>query len=183
VADVGRNDTSVDALGFANLTGVLSWGGDVTAHPFDNDNADWDFRVNNSAKYVTPTYRGLTCEAMSALGDNADSFANNRMWGVTLNYHAGEFAAAASYLKMNSPGQTTSGAIATGQLFEASSQQNVGIAVHYRFPKFAVGAAWSHVDVYGPTGNVWIDNSSLANGASWHAWKFDNFEASSLRPL
>jgi predicted porin len=69
-------------------------------------------------------------------------------------------------------------AIAIGELFEASSQQNVGIAVHYRFPEFAVGAAWSHVDVYGPTGNVWLDNSSLANGASWHAWKFDNFEVS-----
>ncbi|BCF92907.1 hypothetical protein [Paraburkholderia largidicola] len=41
-----------------------------------------------------------------------------------------------------------------------------------------MGAAWSHVDVYGPTGNVWIDNSSLANGASWPAWKFDNFEVS-----
>ncbi|MFP3570068.1 porin, partial [Paraburkholderia sp. SIMBA_030] len=62
---LGRQyDTSVDDYGFASLTAAGNWAGDISAHPFDNDNADWDYRVNNAVKYVSPTWRGLTGEAM-----------------------------------------------------------------------------------------------------------------------
>ncbi|MEK6298679.1 MAG: porin, partial [Paraburkholderia tropica] len=85
----------------------------------------------------------------------------------------------ASYLKMNNPGLTTTGAIPTGDLFDGASQQTIGLSASYRFPKVAVAAAWSHVDVYDPTGNVWLNNTSLSNGANWNSWKFDNFELNS----
>ncbi|WP_408585779.1 porin [Paraburkholderia bannensis] len=174
---LGRQyDTSVDDYGFASLTAAGNWAGDIATHPFDSDNADWDFRVNNAVKYVTPTWRGLTGEAMYGFSNAAGGFANNRLWGATLNYQNGNFTAAASYLKMNNPGLTTSGAITSGDLFDGASQQTIGLSASYRFPKVAVAAAWSHVDVYDPTSNVWLENTSLANGASWNSWKFDNFE-------
>lgn len=175
---LGRQyDTSVDSLGFAGLTAVGNWAGDIAAHPYDSDNGDWDFRVNNSVKYVSPTYRGLTAEAMYGFSNQAGGFADNRLWGATLNYQTGNLTAAASYLKMNNPGLASGGAITSGDLFDASSQQDIGVAVNYRFPKVLVGAAWSHVDVYNPTSNVWAANTTLASGAAWNSWKFDNFEA------
>ncbi|SAL75256.1 porin [Caballeronia peredens] len=169
-------DPSVDALGAASLTGTLKWAGDIATHPFDNDNADWSFRVNNAVKYVTPSYRGLTAEAMYAFANEAEGFARNRLWGATLNYHAGNVTAAVSYLKMNMPGASTSGAISTGELFAGASQQNIVTSFNYRFTNVAVGAVWSHVEVSEPTSNVWVENSKLPSGRSWDSWKFNNVE-------
>jgi predicted porin len=56
----------VDGNGFGAIAAGGSWAGDIGAHPYDNDNADWDFRVNNAVKYVSPTYRGFTAEGMYA---------------------------------------------------------------------------------------------------------------------
>ena len=174
---LGRQyDTSVDALGFGGITAAGNWAGDIATHPFDNDNTDWDFRVNNAVKYVTPTYRGLTAEAMYGFSNQPGGFSNNRVWGATLNYQSGNLTAAASYLKLNNPGLAAGGTVNSGDLFNGSSQQDIGVAASYQFTHVLVGAAWSHVDVYNPAGNAWIDNTALQNGATWNAWKFDNFE-------
>lgn len=74
---------------WSGLTGVGGWAGDVASHPFDNDNADWDTRFNNAVKYVSPTYRGLTGEAMHAFSNAAGGFANNRMYSAAGQYQNG----------------------------------------------------------------------------------------------
>lgn len=174
---LGRQyDTSVDALGFASLTATGSWAGDINAHPFDNDNADWDFRVNNAVKYTSPTYNGLTAEAMYGFSNQPGGFSNNRVWGATLNYQNGGLTAAASYLKLNNGGFAQGGAVNPGDLFDAASQQDIGIGASYRFTHVLVGATYSHVDVYDPVSNAWLDNTNLPGGATWDSWKFDNFE-------
>lgn len=175
---LGRQyDTSVDALGFGALTAAGGWAGDVNSHPFDNDNADWDFRIDNAVKYVSPTYRGLTAEAMYGFGNQAGGFADNRMWGGTLNYQNGGLSMAASYLKFNSPGATAAGAVGSDALFVGSSEQNIGVAASYRFTKVLVGVAYSHVDVYDPTANAYFTTAGTQpSGGQWNAWKFDNFE-------
>ena len=174
---LGRQyDTSVDALGFSNFTAAGGWAGDINAHPLDNDNADWDFRVNNAIKYVSPTYRGLTAEAMYGFSNQPGGFSNNRVWGATLNYQNGGLNAAASYLKLNNGGQAQGGAVNPGDLFNSSSQQDIGLGASYRFTHVLVGAAYSHVDVYNPISNAWLDNTALPGDATWDSWKFDNFE-------
>src|SRR6202012_1349968 len=56
---LGRQDDSVvDYLGPLFLTGTQS-GGTQFAHPFDNDNLDNSFRVNNSIKYQSVNYAGF----------------------------------------------------------------------------------------------------------------------------
>ena len=174
---LGRQyDTSVDSLGFSTVTATGSWSGDINAHPFDNDNLDWDFRVNNAVKYVSPTVGGLTGEAMYGFSKQAGGFASNRVWGATLNYQNRGLTAIASYLKLDNPGSAAGGAVNHDDLFDAASQQNIDVGVSYRLPKVLVGAAYSHVDVDGPTGNGWMSTVDLPNGGAWNAWKFDNLE-------
>ncbi|TCF97771.1 hypothetical protein BZM26_29375 [Paraburkholderia strydomiana] len=170
-------DTSVDDLGFGGLTAAGNYAGDVNSHPFDNDNADWDFRVNNVVKYVSPTYRGLTGEAMYGFSNQAGGFANNRTWGATLNYQNGGLTAGASYLKLDNPGANASGAVSGDALFAGSSQQDIGVAASYRFAHSLAGLAYSHVDVYDPTFNAYFASQSGPSGGTWNSWKFDNFEA------
>ncbi|CAB3724597.1 porin [Paraburkholderia rhynchosiae] len=170
-------DTSVDDLGFAGLTAAGNYAGDVNSHPFDNDNADWDFRVNNVVKYVSPTYRGLTGEAMYGFSNQAGGFANNRTWGATLNYQNGGLTMAASYLKLDNPGANSSGSVATDVLFAGSSQQDIGVAASYRFAHSLAALAYSHVDVYDPTFNAYFASQGGPSGGTWNSWKFDNFEA------
>ncbi len=56
---LGRQyDSVVDYLGPLALTGT-QYGGTQFAHPFDNDNLDNSFRVNNSVKYPERELRRL----------------------------------------------------------------------------------------------------------------------------
>ena len=174
---LGRQyDPTVDGNGFGAIAAGGSWAGDIGAHPYDNDNADWDFRVNNAVKYVSPTYRGFTAEGMYAFSNQAGGFSNNSLYAGTLNYQNGGLTVAASYLKMNHPGAGTSGAVVGDTLFAGSSEQNYGVGVSYKFSKTLLGFVYSHVDVYNPTFNSYFVSNAGPAGGSWNSWKFDNFE-------
>lgn len=51
-------DSVVDYL--APLTANGNWGGYLLSHPFDNDNTDNSFRLNNSVKFASNTYGGFS---------------------------------------------------------------------------------------------------------------------------
>lgn len=173
---LGRQyDPTVDM--WSDLTAAGNWAGDVASHPFDNDNADYDFRVNNAVKYVTPKFRGLSAEAMYGFSNQAGGFADNRLYGAAARYENGGLTAAVAYLKMNNPGLTSSGAVTSDAVFAGSSEQNIGAGISYRFKKILVGIAYSHVDVYSPVYNGYFTAAGTQpEGGSWKSWKFDNFE-------
>ncbi|CAM2152912.1 putative porin [Paraburkholderia tropica] len=178
---LGRQyDPSVDM--FSPTTANGNWTGYIFAHPYDNDNTDYSFRANNAVKYVSPTYRGFSAEAMYAFSNQAGGFADNRLYGFAAQYVHGGLTVAASYLKLNHPG-TTSGAVSDDSTFSASSQQNIGVGVNYAFADWLLGIAYSHVDVYDPTANAYFTSdggSTQPAGGTWHAWKFDNVEVNAL---
>lgn len=166
-------DPTIDL--WSGFTGAGGVSGDVASHPFDNDNADLDFRVNNSVKYTTPTVGGLKAEAMYGFS-NDTNFANNRLYSAAVQYHEGGLSAALGYLKANAAG-SANGAVATDSVFTASSQQNIVAGASYTFATAKVGVAYSHVDVYGPTANAYIASSATQPaGGHWDSWKFDNYE-------
>jgi predicted porin len=174
---LGRQyDPTTDPNGYAAPTMADNWGGDVGAHPFDSDNSDWDFRLDNAIKYVSPRYRGLVVEGMYAFSNQAGGFSNNSAWSAALNYQNGWLTLAASYLKLNHPGAGTTGAEAIDALFTASSEQNYGVSATYKFSSNLLALIYSHVDVYNPTANSYFTSNAGPDGGAWNSWKFDNFE-------
>jgi predicted porin len=171
---MGRQyDPTVDL--WSGYTAAGNWEGDLGSHPYDNDNADWDFRIQNSVKYVSPTISGFTGEAMYGFS-NDTGFSNNRMYSGAVQYQMGPFAAVAAYMLINNPGGTSGGAVPSATtVFTASKQQNIDGGVSYRFgSKGQVSVAYSHVDVYNPTGNAYFSTQPIAG--SQDSWKFDNIE-------
>ncbi|SIT41509.1 Porin Gram-negative type [Paraburkholderia ribeironis] len=147
--------------------------GDLAAHPFDNDNADQDFRFNNAVKYVSPTFLGFQAEGVYGFS-NATNFAANRAYSAGISYGAGPFSAAVAYLRQSNGNLTSTGAVGGDGVFTAARQQNIGAGVKWTFGDGSnVGLAYSHVDVYQPTGNAYAPDIGTQ---AWSSWKFDNVE-------
>jgi predicted porin len=173
---LGRQyDPTVDT--FSNLTAGGTWGGDVSAVPFDGDNADYDFRINNAIKYVSPTFAGFSGEAMYAFSNTAGGFAANRVVSAAGQYQNGGWTAVVAYMRIDNPGEGTSGALTTGAIFTGATQENFDAGIQYNFGRANVAFAYSHVKVGDPTGNEYLSGSlTPANGGTWTSWQFDNFQ-------
>jgi predicted porin len=169
-------DPTIDM--FSGLTEGGNWGGDAGSVPFDNDNSDFDFRVSNAVKYVTPTYRGFTAEAMYAFSNTAGGFADNRLVSAAGQYQNGGLTAAVAYMKIDNPGMGSSGAVTNDSIFTGSSQENIDAAIGYKFSKVNVAFAYSHTNVGDPTNNAYLSSNPIlpANGGTWSSWTFDNFQ-------
>jgi predicted porin len=172
---LGRQyDPTIDL--FARFTVGGSYMGALGTHPLDNDNTGLDFRVNNSVKYVSPEYHGVTAEAMYAFSNEPGGFADNRLYGGGLRYSRDGVSLAAAYMKMNNPGGAN-GAVATDGVFTGSSQQDIVAGASYKFSSTELGLAYSHVDVYSPTSAVYlVPASTQPPNGKWNSWKFDNIE-------
>ncbi|MEM5316361.1 porin [Paraburkholderia sp. JHI869] len=86
------------------------WGGYMTSHPSDLDNALNTRRINNSIKFRSANYRGLTVEAMMNLGGTPGSFSSNWIWGAGASYSHGPFSLGAGYLNIRNPNTSFFGA-------------------------------------------------------------------------
>ncbi|MCW3678775.1 porin [Burkholderia cenocepacia] len=172
---LGRQyDPTIDL--FSPLTAAGFIMGDVAAHPFDNDNTDYDYGFNNAVKYISPTISGITAETMYSFSNQAGGFANNRMYSAAASYQRGGLSAAVAYMRVTNPG-LASGALTLGSVFSGASQQNIDAGVNYKFDKAIVGFAYSHTAVSSPTGNAYLAASATQPpGGTWTNWKFDNFE-------
>src|SRR5258708_37097533 len=98
---LGRQyDSVVDYLGPLALTGT-QYGGTQFAHPFDNDNLDNSFRINNSIKYQSANYAGFKFGAQYGFSNQAAGFSNNRAYSVGASYNYCPLNIAAAYLQLN----------------------------------------------------------------------------------
>lgn len=169
---LGRQyDAAVDM--WSVYTGAGNQIGDLAAHPFDNDNADYDYRFNNSVKYLSPSYAGFQAEAVYGFS-NSTGFSANRAYSAAGNYTMGPFSAVVAYSRHNNGGTTTGGAIGNDAVFVGSSQQNIDAGLKWTFSNASnMSFAYSHTDVYSPTSNLYVSNIGTQ---SWASWKFDNFE-------
>lgn len=164
-------DSVVDYL--APLTANGNWAGYLLSHPFDNDNTDNSFRLNNSVKYTSNTYGGFSFGGLYGFSNQAGGFANNRSYSVGAQYVGGPVAIAAAYMQINNPGATSSGSLAADDTaFFAGRQRVWGAGVNYTVGQTIVGFVYSHTDLSNATGSVYVGN--FANEAS--SLKFDNFE-------
>jgi general bacterial porin, GBP family len=149
---LGRQyDSVVDYL--APMTATGSWGGTYFAHPFDNDNANNSFRVNNSVKYQSANYSGLTFGGLYGFSNQAGGFANNRAFSAGAQYANGPFKIAAAYLQLQNPGSSNNGGAMTdaGALaskagvagLQVQTQRTFGAGANYAIGPVTVGGAWT----------------------------------------
>ncbi|MFM0501742.1 porin [Paraburkholderia caffeinilytica] len=106
-----------DILGYMQGGGVLT---DYSVHPHDNDDINNTFRVNNSAKYVSPSFAGLQASLLYAFS-NSTGFASNNSWSAGLNYANGPFSLGAAYTRMNNPASSAVGAVASDNYYGSES--------------------------------------------------------------
>src|SRR6201996_901658 len=122
---LGRQyDSVVDYLAPLALTGTGS-GGTQAAHPFDNDNLDNSFRINNSIKYSSVNYGGFKFGTLYGFSNSAGNFSTNRAYSVGATYNYGPFNFAAAYLQLNNSGTdlNSGGAVTNDATFTSSLQR------------------------------------------------------------
>jgi general bacterial porin, GBP family len=121
-------------------------GNNLAAHPFDNDNVDDSFYIDNSVKYVSPTYRGLQAEALYGFSNAAGGFADNRAYSFGVTYSIGPVNLAAAYLQLNNGALSGSGAVTSNDFvnFPAARQRVIGAGGNYTIGPAVVGLLWTH---------------------------------------
>jgi GBP family porin len=147
---LGRQyDSVVDYLAPLALTGTGS-GGTQAAHPFDNDNLDNSFRINNSVKYSSVNYGGLKFGTLYGFSNDAGGFATNRAYSAGASYNYGPLNVAAGYLELNKAGTSynSSGAVTSDATFTAGTQRTYGAGLNYAFGPATFGFVFTQTHLY-----------------------------------
>ncbi|WP_233271784.1 porin [Paraburkholderia acidiphila] len=149
----------------------------LAAHPGDADNLMGSWRYSNSVKYVSPTVKGITAEALYAFSNAADAFSVNRAFSAGIGYENGPLKIAAAYVQLDRPGLVNaSGAVSDDYasapffLFRTSPlNKTVGVD---RQRNFGVGGRYDFADL---RWNVLVDRVqfSYLDGTTLHLTNYD----------
>lgn len=160
---LGRQyDDVVQYLGPLALTGT-QYGGTYFAHPFDNDNLDNSFRINNSVHFQSANYGGFKLGALYGFSNTAGQFSNNRAYSVGASYTWNGLNVAAAYMQLNNDtnalAQTAAspGAVTGDATFIAGRQRTWGAGLNYTFGPATAGFVFTQTR---------LDNALGVNAAS-----------------
>jgi predicted porin len=177
---VGRQYDSLFSIYLGPTTANGNWGGLLLAHPYDNDNTDGTFRINNAVKYDSPNLAGF--QAGGTYGfSNGTNFADNRSYSIGAKYARAGLLVAAAYLRADNPGMNSTGAIPpTGSAdFVSTGLQVFGGGVNYTFGNTTLGFVYTNSAINRPaaTGtSVYIGAIARPGGGTINSLKFQNFE-------
>ncbi|KLU27558.1 porin [Caballeronia mineralivorans PML1(12)] len=181
---LGRQYDSV-----VDYTGALEvgsqWGTFYGAHPGDLDNMNNSNRVNNSIKYTSTNYSGITFGGLYSLGGVAGQFNRNQIFSGGLGYAQGPLTLGAAYLNVknpnysffgnNSSSSTTATNMSASQVFSgfatAKTQQVISAGGAYTFGPATVGATYSNTQ-FKDLGQTAVAGARTVSGSA----KFHNAE-------
>lgn len=173
---LGRQYDSVnDYIGY--MTFGLAGYGSGLAHPGDIDNTTHESRSNNTIKYISPDFNGLTFGGTVTVGGVAGSVSTSSGYSGGLGYRRGPVSLGVVYEMFRNPSNagailnsnanavapattTNYGSLNSGYLAgtnPASSWQVIGAAGSYNFGTVTLAGAWT---------NVRYGNIGRFNGAS-----------------
>lgn len=154
--------------------------GSIGAHIGDNDNMFLTVRLNNSVRYVSPTWRGVTLAAQYGFSNSTD-FTLNRGYSFGGTYANGALKVAIGMTQMNSPASAESalGAVDSSNYgfsspftksvggAQTAVQRIVGVGGTYDFKAFQVNANYTNVLFdYNDSSGLRMQNAEL--GVSKH---------------
>lgn len=173
---MGRQyDSVVDYVGPVTANG--GWSGYLFSHPLDNDNTDNSFRVNNSVKYTSPNFSGVTFGGLYGFGETAGDSANNRTYSLGASYANSSLTAGLAYMNLSRTGTTKSGSITPSDAtFLADKQKIFGAGINYTIGAAILGFVYTNTNLTNPTGdNGYISSFAPAVG-TLNSLKFNNYE-------
>ncbi|RKE38661.1 GBP family porin [Paraburkholderia sp. BL23I1N1] len=151
------------------LTGLIYTG---YTHPFDNDNLQNAFRINNSIKYTSISYGGFKFGGLYGFSNTAGGFSDNRAWSLGGSYQNGPISLGVGYLHLNNPNDNTSGAVsgdyinvtttgalgAEGLKTAVAREDVVAAAAAYKFDALRAALVYSHSKFQSATDRLSFDN-------------------------
>jgi GBP family porin len=181
-----QNEFMYDYVGHLSFEDFNGAGGSAFAHVLDNDNMNGTFRVDNSVRYVSPNYDGLTVGGLYGFSNQADGFANNRAYSFGANYANGPIKAALAYTQVNNSGALTNalntnaagGAVDSSTTsgdsqFTAQLQRTFGGGANYTFGAANVGFVITDTKLTNATGFSAASGSTITAPADV---RFTNYE-------
>ncbi|WP_106313629.1 porin [Paraburkholderia sp. BL18I3N2] len=150
--------------------------------PGDIDNADNSGRINNSVKWVSPTWSGLKFEAMYALGGVAGSTGSGQTYSGAASYNIGALSLAAGYLHIDNGNVTLSsrGTSTSDSLFNSSvnsaysSSRSINIARaggNYVLGSVTLGGYYSFSQYNSDGSSTFTNTQKYHNGEVYAVWQ------------
>ncbi|KVM82781.1 porin [Burkholderia stagnalis] len=173
---LGRQyDSVVDMLGPLAMSNNGD-GNNLAAHPFDNDNVDDSFYIDNAVKYTSPTIAGVQFSGLYGFS-NQPGFSSNRAYSAGVSYANGPVNLGAAYLQLNRGGTTLAGALSGNDApnFPAARQRVVGAGGSYAFDRLTVGALWTH--------SMFDETAASSLPGALNSLRFDNYEVNARYAL
>ena len=180
-ADVGtltfgrQYDSLVEYL--APLTANGNWGGFLFEHPYDNDNTDNSFRLDNAVQFNSSNFGGFRVGATYAFSNNPGQISTNNAQSVGASYTVGGLTLGTAYLNVTNPGANALGAVTTDDAgFVAARHRVYGAGINYLIYQLMVGFVYTHTDLKEPTSYSYISGTIVPPGQHVTSLRFDNFE-------
>jgi predicted porin len=156
---LGRQyDSVVDYVGW--LATGDQWATSMGAHPGDLDNFNNSYRTNNTIKYTSANYAGLTFGGTYSLGGVAGNFTSNQIWSLGAGYANGPLTLGVGYLNARTPaassgsmfGNNTSSSTPSSVttpvysgFVSANTYQVIGAGGAYTFGAATFGVTYSNI--------------------------------------
>jgi general bacterial porin, GBP family len=132
------------------LSATGSWGGMYFAHSGDNDNLNATISLNNSVKFQSDNYAGLSFNGAYAFSNQAGGFAQNRAYSGGVGYSNGGLKLGAAYLQLQGlDSANAKGAIdglpdsSAAALPGVQNQRTWGLGASYAFDAAVIGGVFT----------------------------------------
>jgi len=179
-----QNEFMYDYVGHLSFENFNGQGGNAFTHVMDNDNMDGTFQVDNSIKYTSANYNGLSFGGLYGFSNQAGGFANNRAYSLGATYDNGPIKAAVAYTELNNGSNgplelersnPTGGAIdsSSNPQFTAQRQRTFGGGLNYTFGAANVGFVITDTTL---SQAVDFTANTAVQGASPASARFTNYE-------
>jgi len=152
------------------------------ATPGDVDNYDSSVRLNNSVKWVSPVWSGVTAEAAYAFGGVAGSVGSGQSYSAALGYTAGPLSLAGGFLHVDNGNVnlSTRGTSSADSFFNSSvnaayaSSRSINIARaggQYVVGPVTAGAAYSYSEYSPDASSTFTKSQKYQNGSVFALWQ------------